>query len=155
MGPPGKHRVVNLGPAPAKHRRHLEESQPRPIAAGERGETKMHMRLLLAAIVVVVSGLGAGVARADMPDTSLAGKQFYFSANCTGLGDIILVNQSLARTAAFRVFGGGVVVEPLNGAPGVERVANSECTITGGGFSQDTIEPFDEPFGFPALIVGA
>src|SRR5215210_1665200 len=105
----------------------------------------MRMRLLLAA--VVVAGAGAGVARADKPDTSLAGKQFYFSATCTGIGDVILANQSLARTAALRVVGGrGVVVEPLNGAPGVERVANAECTISGGGFSPETIEPFEEPF---------
>lgn len=115
----------------------------------------MRMRLLLAALVVVISGVGAGAARADMPDVSLAGKPFYFSATCTGLGDIVLVNQSLARTAALRVVGSRtVVVEPLNGAPGVERVANAECTITGGGFSPETIEPFDEPFSFPAFIVG-
>ena len=115
----------------------------------------MRMRLLLAVVVIVVSGVGAGVARADKPDTDLAGRQFYFSATCTGIGDVILVNQSLARTAALRVVGGrGVVVEPLNGAPGVERVANAECTITGGGFSPGTIEPFDEPFSFPAFIVG-
>jgi hypothetical protein len=59
----------------------------------------MRMRLLLAALVVVISGVGAGTARADQPDVSLAGKPFYFSATCTGLGDIVLVNQSLARTA--------------------------------------------------------
>lgn len=114
----------------------------------------MRLRLLLAVVVLVVSGVGAGVARADMPDTDLAGRPFYFSATCTGIGDVILVNQSLARTAALRVVGDGVVVEPLNGAPGVERVANAECTITGGGFSPGTIEPFDEPFSFPAFIVG-
>ena len=115
----------------------------------------MRMRLLLAVVVIVVSGVGAGVARADQPDTDLAGRQFYFSATCTGIGDVILVNQSLARTAALRVVGGrGVVVEPLNGAPGVVRVANAECTITCGGFSPGTIEPFDEPFSFPAFIVG-
>jgi hypothetical protein len=115
----------------------------------------MRIRLLLVALVVVISGVSAGVARADKPDTSLAGKPFYFSATCTGLGDIVLVNQSLARTAALRIVGSlTVVVEPLNGAPGVERVANAECTITGGGFSPQTIEPFDEPFSFPAFIVG-
>ncbi len=115
----------------------------------------MRMRLLLVAVALVMSGLGAGVARADKPDTDLAGKPFYFSATCTGIGDVILVNQSLARTAALRVVGGhGVVVEPLNGAPGIEKVANAECTVTGGGFSPETIEPFDEPFSFPAFIVG-
>jgi hypothetical protein len=116
----------------------------------------MRMRLLLAAVAVVMSGVGAGVARADQPPLDLAGQPFYFSATCAGIGDLVLVNQSLARTAALRVVGGhGVVVEPLNGAPGIEKVANAECTITGGGFTPDTIEPFDEPFSFPALIVGA
>ena len=116
----------------------------------------MRMRLLLAAVAVVMSGVGAGVARADQPPLDLAGQPFYFSATCTGLGDVFLVNQSLARTAALRVVGSHtVVVEPLNGAPGVERVANSECTITGGGFTIETIEPFDEPFTFPAFIVHA
>ena len=115
----------------------------------------MRMRLLLAAVAVVMSGVGAGVARADQPPLDLAGQPFYFSATCTGIGDLVLVNQSLARTAALRVVGShGVIVEPLNGAPGIERVANAECTITGGGFTPDTIEPFDEPFSFPALIVG-
>jgi hypothetical protein len=62
-------------------------------------------------------------------------------ATCTGIGDVVLVNQSLARTAALRVVGSrGVIVEPLNGAPGIEKVANAECTITGGGFSPETIE---------------
>jgi hypothetical protein len=115
----------------------------------------MRMKLLLAAIVVVVAGVGAGVARADQPPIEFAGKPFYFSASCTGLGEIILVNQSLARTAALRIVGNqGVVVEPFLGARGIERVANAECTITGGGFSPGSIEPFDEPFTFPALIVG-
>ena len=116
----------------------------------------MRMRLLLAAVAVVMSGVGAGVARADQPPLDLAGQPFYFSATCTGIGDLVLVNQSLARTAALRVVGGhGVVVEPLNGAPGIEKVANAECTITGGGFTPDTSEPFDEPFSVPAFIVGA
>lgn len=89
------------------------------------------------------------------PPHELAGQPFYFSGTCTGIGDVIIVNQSLARTAALRIVGGhGVVVEPLNGAPGIEEVANAECTITGGGFSSETIEPFDEPFSFAAFIVG-
>jgi hypothetical protein len=115
----------------------------------------MRIRLLLAAIAVVLYGLGAGVAQADKPDTEAAGKPFYFSATCTGIGDVILVNQALARTAALRVVGGpGVVHGPFNDAPGIERVANAECTLTGGGFSPETIEPFDEPFSFPAFITG-
>jgi hypothetical protein len=111
------------------------------------------MRLLLAAIVVVAAGVGAGVARADQPPLEFAGKPFYFSASCTGLGDIIVVNQSLANTAALRIVGGRGVV--LLVKPGIEKRADAECTFTGGGFSPDTIEPFDEAFTLPAVIVGA
>jgi hypothetical protein len=111
------------------------------------------MRLLLAAIVVVVAGVGAGVARADQPPLEFAGKPFYFSASCTGLGDVLLVNQSLANTAALRIVGGHGVV--LLVKPGIEKRADAECTFTGGGFSPETIEPFDDPFTLPAVIVGA
>jgi hypothetical protein len=113
----------------------------------------MRMKLLLAAIVVVVAGVGAGVARADQPPLEFAGKPFYFSASCTGLGDVLLVNQSLANTAALRIVEGHGVV--LLVKPGIEKRADAECTFTGGGFSPETIEPFDEPFTLPAVIVGA
>ena len=112
----------------------------------------MHLKLLLAAIAVVVSGVGASVARAEQPPLELAGQPFYFSASCTGVGDVILVNQSLARTHAVRILGGGIV---LLFTSGIEQNANAECTLTGGGFSPETIEPFDETFTFPVVIVGA
>jgi hypothetical protein len=41
---------------------------------------------LLAAVVVMS---GVGVARADQPPLDLAGQPFYFSATCTGIGDVI------------------------------------------------------------------
>jgi hypothetical protein len=110
------------------------------------------MKPLLAAIAVVVSGVGAGVARADQPPLELAGRPFYFAGSCTGVGDVLLVNQSLARTAALRIVGGEGVV--LLGPRGIEQRANADCTLTGGGFSPDSIEPFDEPFTFPAFIAG-
>jgi hypothetical protein len=115
----------------------------------------MRIRLLLAAAVIVISGLGVGVARAQ-PDLDLAGQPFYFSATCTGLGDVVLFNQSLARTSALVLVGSpGVVVVPFSGR-GIERAANAECTLTGGGPTPETIEPFppEEVFSFPALIVG-
>jgi hypothetical protein len=113
----------------------------------------MHLKPLLAAIAIVVSGVGAGIARADQPPLELAGQPFYFAGSCTGLGDVILVNQSLARVGAVRVVGSHTVV--LLGKPGIDKRANAECTITGGGFSPETIEPFDEPFTLPVVIVGA
>ena len=112
----------------------------------------MRMKPLLAAIAVVVAGVGAGVARADAPPHELAGQPFYFAASCTGLGDVVVWNQSLAHTGAVRVVGSQAVI--VLGKPGIERHANGECTFTGGGFSPETIEPFDEPFTFPVVIVG-
>jgi hypothetical protein len=34
-------------------------------------------------------------------------------------------------------------------------VVDSAPKLAGGGFSPDSIEPFDEPFTFPAFISGA
>jgi hypothetical protein len=113
----------------------------------------MRMKPLLGAIAVVVSGIGVGVARADAPPHELAGTPFYFAASCTGLGDVILVNQSLAHTGAVRVVGSQRVV--VVGKPGIELHANGECTFTGGGFSPETIEPLDEPVTLPVHIAGA
>jgi hypothetical protein len=113
----------------------------------------MRMKVLLTAIAVVVSGVGAGVARADQPPLEFAGQPFYFSGSCTGLGDVIVVNQSLAHTGAVRVLGSQTVI--VLGKPGIEAHANGECTFTGGGFSPETIEPFDEPFTLPVHVAGA
>jgi hypothetical protein len=113
----------------------------------------MRMKPLLAAIAVAVCAAGAGVARADAPTHELAGQPFYFAGSCNGLGDVIVVNQSLAHTGAVRVVGSQTVL--VLGKPGIERHANGECTFTGGGLSPETIEPFDEPFTLPARIAAA
>ena len=113
----------------------------------------MHKRLLLTAIAVIATGVGAGVARADQPPIELAGQPFYFVGSCTGVGDVLLWNQSLARGHALLIVGGNGGVVHLD-TRGAEEHANSECTLTGGGFSPDEIEPFDEPFTFPAFISG-
>jgi hypothetical protein len=113
----------------------------------------MPVKPLLAAIAVVVASIGAGVARAHAPPHELAGQPFYFAGSCTGLGDVVVWNQSLAHTGAVRVVGSQTVV--VLGKPGIERRANGECTFTGGGFSAETIEPFDEPFTLRVYIAGA
>ena len=113
----------------------------------------MRMKPLLAAIAVAVACVGAGVARAEAPPHELAGTPFYFAGSCTGLGDVIVVNQSLAHTGSVRVVGSQAVV--VLGKPGIEAHANGECTFTGGGFTPETIEPFDEPFTLPVHIAGA
>ena len=107
----------------------------------------MRRKLLIATVAMLMSGVGAAVARADRPPLDLAGQPFYFSATCSGIGDVILFNQSLApRPALVVVEGQGRVVIP-------NVRTNGTCTFTGGGFSIDTIEPFDEPFTLDARIV--
>jgi hypothetical protein len=111
---------------------------------------------LIVVVAAVVAGLASGVARADQPPLDLAGQPFYFSASCTGIGDVFLVNQALAHTAALRVVGTNTVViatfGSVGGARGTEQHSNGTCTFTGGGFTIETIEPFDEPFTMPVFI---
>jgi hypothetical protein len=108
------------------------------------------MRRLALLVMFVAAGVGAGVARADQPPLDLAGQPFYFSATCTGIGDVILVNQSLARRPALRVVGTTTVVIPFFDARGAQT--NGSCTFTGAGSTIETIEPFDEAFTSPVVI---
>jgi hypothetical protein len=114
------------------------------------------MAMVLAVGAALLAAVGTGVARADQPPVDLAGQPFYFAASCTGLGDVILVNQSLARTAALHVLGANTAVlatfGSIGGARGTEHQSNATCTFTGGGPTPDAIEPFDEPFTTPVVI---
>jgi hypothetical protein len=110
----------------------------------------------LVVLAAVLGLIGAGVANADQPPLDLAGQPFYFSATCSGLGDVILANEALARTAALHVVGTKTIVivtfGSTGGARGTQHQSNSMCTFTGGGLTPTTIEPFDEPFTTPAAI---
>ena len=116
------------------------------------------MKRLLATttIAVVAAFAGTGAAWGDRGDH---GKPFFFSANCTGLGDVILENIGLSHNAALRVLGSNVVVVApigsVGGARGIENAppaSGTTCTFTGGGFSLTDIQPFEEPFTVPVLI---
>jgi hypothetical protein len=115
------------------------------------------VRLLLGTFLVaaVLAGVGAGASQADQPPVDLAGQPFYFSATCTGLGDVILVNQSLARTAALHVVGTNTVIiatfGSIDGARGTEKQSNASCSFTAGGFTPTTIEPFENRSLLPSL----
>jgi hypothetical protein len=111
----------------------------------------MRIKLLLAAIAVVAIGAVAGVARADAPPHEFAGTPFYFAGNCTGLGDVVVWNQSKAHTGSVRVVGTQDVI--VLGKPGIEAHANGQCTFTAGGFSPDALEPL-EPFTLAVHIPG-
>jgi hypothetical protein len=115
------------------------------------------MRRTLIIFVVALTALAAaGGASADRGDH---GKRFYFSANCTGLGDVTLSSIGLSRGAAQHVVGSNVVVvvtdASIGGARGIETAppaSGATCTFTGGGFSLTDIEPFDESFTRAVLI---
>ena len=112
----------------------------------------MNRILLVVTVAVLVAVLGAGAARAGQPPLDLAGQPYYFSGSCSGLGDVIAFNQSLApRPALVLVAGRHGAVVPTYDNPHAR--ANGTCTFTGGGFSIATIQPFDEPIAFDALIV--
>jgi hypothetical protein len=116
----------------------------------------MRHAALIMAVAALLAGVGSSVARADRPPHELAGQPFYFSATCTGIGDVILFNQSLARPAALTVVGSQTVVLAAFGDVEHARIfrdTTATCTFTGGGFTVETIEPFDEPFELPAVIV--
>jgi hypothetical protein len=116
----------------------------------------MRRAALILAIAALTAGLGSSAARADRPPQELAGQPFYFSATCTDVGDVILFNQSLARPAALTVVGSQTVILAAFGDVEHARIfrdTTATCTFTGGGFSIDTIEPFDEPFELPVVIV--
>jgi hypothetical protein len=116
----------------------------------------MKRLLVTVAVATVVALAGGGTASADRGDH---GKPFYFSANCTGLGNVILSNIGLSHNAALRVLDSNVVVvatdASIGGARGIETAppaSGSTCTFTGGGFSLTDIQPFDEPFTRSVLI---
>ena len=69
------------------------------------------------------------------------------------MDDVVLARHGESETAALRIVGGHGIV--LLVKPGIEKRAAAECTFTGGGFSPETIEPFDEPFTLPVHIAGA
>jgi hypothetical protein len=117
----------------------------------------MRRRALIVVVAALLAGVGAGVSRAGQPPVDLAGQPFYFSATCTGLGEVILANQSLSRTAALHVVGANTVIiatfGSIGGARGTQHQSNGTCTFTGGGFTPTTIAPFDEPFTEPVFVV--
>jgi hypothetical protein len=102
-----------------------------------------------AGVVLLATGIGAGAASAGK--NPAPGEEFFLSMTCTGLGDVIIVNQGFAPHPGLRVVGATTVIVPRDGNTGR---ANGECTITGGGLAPDQIEPFEPPlFTIPVLIV--
>jgi hypothetical protein len=113
-------------------------------------------------LATMLAGVGAamtifaGPVRADVTGS----QAFYFTASCTGIGDVLLVNAFSARAAALQVVGTHTVVlvgsEP-SGSPGLQNLAaraGTTCTFTGFGPSPNQIQPLNPPLTAPAVITG-
>ena len=116
-------------------------------------------RRFLRRSVLVLAGIGAAatVLAAPLQADPNGPTAFYFTATCTGLGPVLLVNAGPAHADALQVVGTTtIVLTPVNESPGVAKradAAGTTCTITGFGPSPDEIEPVDNPQPQPAVIV--
>jgi hypothetical protein len=93
----------------------------------------------------------AGPAQAD-PTGPTA---FYFGANCTGIGEVVLTNAGPSRAAALQVLGTNtIVLVPVN--RGIEErgiAAGTTCTFHAFGPDPDDLEENPDPETFPVVIV--
>jgi len=80
---------------------------------------------------------------------------FYFGADCTGIGSVVLVNTGPSRTAALQVLGTStIVLVPVNQA--IEEralAAGTTCTFLSHGTDPSNLEPNEEPSTDPVVIV--
>jgi hypothetical protein len=115
-----------------------------------RGPRRLRNGLGAVAAVGILALTAAGAARAD-PTGPTA---FYFGANCTGIGEVVLTNAGPSRAAALQVIGTNtVVLVPKNRAietRGME--AGTTCTFHAFGPDPNNLEETD-PETFPVVIV--
>ena len=99
-----------------------------------------HLAVITAIALLAALSLAANAGA----DPSKSTQAVTFHANCTGLGDVSLVNTGPAHTEALQVVGTNtVVLVPFNGAPGIVAAgtaAGTTCTFA------------DGPPGFPATV---
>ena len=82
---------------------------------------------------------------------------FYFGANCTGIGSVVLVNAGPSHAAGLQVLGRNtIILVPVN--RGIEEralAAGTTCTFLSHGFDPTDLEPNEEPETAPVVIVNA
>jgi hypothetical protein len=80
---------------------------------------------------------------------------FYFGADCTNIGSVVLVNTGPSRTAALQVLGTStIVLVPVNRAIEDRALAaGSTCTFMTHGADPDHLEPNEETFTDPVVII--
>jgi hypothetical protein len=118
----------------------------------------MKRRIALAAATlssVAMLAVAAAPAQAE-----ITGPQaFYFTATCSGIDDVLLVNATRGNNAMLQVVGTNTIVlvgSSPSGSPGIQTratAAGTTCTFTGFGPSPDQLEPVDPPLTLPVVIV--
>jgi hypothetical protein len=80
---------------------------------------------------------------------------FYFGADCTGIGSVVLVNAGPSRTAGLQVLGETtIVLVPVNRAIESRALAaGTTCTFMSHGADPSDLEPNEEPETVPVVIV--
>lgn len=103
------------------------------------------------AAIAVVALTVAGPGHAD-PTGPTA---FYFGADCTGIGSVLLTNAGPSHAAALQVVGTNtIVLVPVN--RGIEErglAAGTTCTFTAFGADPNDLEQIEDPETFPVVIV--
>ena len=109
-------------------------------------------RLLVPVVTVAAFALsGAGTGKAD-PSGPQA---FFFGADCTGVGSVILVNAGPSRAAGLQVVGSTtVVLVAKNRALEEQAIADgTTCTFNSAGPDPNDLVTIEEPEVVPVVIV--
>jgi hypothetical protein len=103
------------------------------------------LRLRRGLAMATVAGAFAAAFAAPSQADPTGPTAFYFQADCTGLGTVLLANAGPARTAAFQVVGTNtIVLIPVNRA--IEELAlaaGTTCTVLAVGADPDNLEEVD------------
>jgi hypothetical protein len=114
------------------------------------GRTLRRSTATLATVGAAAMAL-AGTGQAD-PNGPQA---FYFGADCTGIGSVVLANAGPSHAAGLQVLGQStIVLVPVNRAiEGRALAAGTTCTFMSHGADPSDLEPNAEPETVPVVIV--
>jgi len=116
----------------------------------------MSGRTLRRSAATVASVGAAAMALAATGQADPNGPQaFYFGADCTGIGSVVLVNAGPSRAAGLQVLGRNtIILVPVNRA--IENralAAGTTCTFMSHGSDPTNLEPNEAPSTDPVVIV--
>ena len=114
------------------------------------------MRRLIA--TMAIAGAASLMLASGVPADPIAGPTaFEYVATCTGIGSVMLTNAGPSHGVLLVVGTSTSVLVPEAATPSASLLqkalaAGTTCTFTAGG-SPGHIEPFDDPFTLPVVIV--